>query len=187
MSDAYGFSTSPTGLVVRLDQVERALLATFARQMIEFVAPAPTDPDADPLEAFVGIDRATDTPDDPVLARLFPDAYRDDPDASMEFRRFTERSLRDAKVASAAAVAAALEPDAEGPRDIEIDTVDVPAWLGFLNDTRLALGTRLEITEDSHDELAGLADDDPRVGPLHVYDWLTYLQDSMVQLLLPPE
>ncbi|HEY6297732.1 MAG TPA: DUF2017 family protein, partial [Streptosporangiaceae bacterium] len=37
------------------------------------------------------------TPDDPVLARLLPDGYRDDPDAAGEFRKYTEPGLRTAK------------------------------------------------------------------------------------------
>ncbi len=58
------------------------------------------------------------------------------------------------------------------------------AWLGFLNDTRLTLGSRLDISEDNHDELASLPEDDPRAGLFQVYDWLTFLQESIVQHLL---
>ena len=57
--------------------------------------------------------------------------------------------------------------------------------LGFLNDTRLTLGSRLDMTEDSHDALASLPEDDPRAGLFHVYDWLTYLQDTLVRLVMP--
>ena len=49
----------------------------------------------------IGIDPFAVTPDDPALHRLFPDAYADDEDASAEFRRFTERSLRDGKLGRA--------------------------------------------------------------------------------------
>jgi hypothetical protein len=61
---------------------------------------------------------------------------------------------------------------------------DLSAWIGFLNDARLTLGTRLGITEESHDELASLPDADPRAGLYQVYDWLTFLQESLVQQLL---
>ena len=47
------------------------------------------------------------------------------------------------------------------------------SWLGLLNDARIAIGTRIQISEDNHEELAGLPDDDPRSGLFHVYDWLT--------------
>lgn len=182
MGSSYGFSRSRRGVIrLKIDDVERALLLSLANQMREFVAPEPTDPDADPLAAMVGIDAVARVPEDPALARLLPDAFLDDEEAAGEFRRFTERSLRETKVANATAVAAALESDGS---PLPIDDVDV--WLGFLNDTRLALGTRLEIAEDNHDELAALPEDDPRLGLFHVYDWLTYLQDSLVQLLLLP-
>ncbi len=38
-----------------------------------------------------------DAPADPVLARLLPDAYQEDPEAASEFRKYTESSLREAK------------------------------------------------------------------------------------------
>jgi hypothetical protein len=183
MGGKYGFSRSRKGVLrLRLDEIERGLLLSLAQQIADFVAPAPSDPDADPLAAFVGIDAVAEVPDDPALARLLPDAYRDDEEASREFRRFTERGLRESKMAGALVVAGAL---AEASDEVVIPADQVGAWLGFLNDTRLALGTRLEITEDAHDELAALPDDDPRSGLFHVYDWLTYLQDTLVRLLMP--
>ena len=42
----------------------------------------------------------TTEPEDPVLARLFPTAYPGDEEASAEFRRFTEGTLRDGKAAA---------------------------------------------------------------------------------------
>lgn len=181
MAKAYGFSKGRRGSVsINLDQPERELLRSLAGQIEEFVAPDPLDPDADPLAALVGIDETAEVPDDPALARLFPDAFVDDDEASADFRRFTERSLREAKVAHARVVIAALE---SGASDIPKDQVG--AWLGFLNDTRLTLGSRLDMTEDSHDALASLPEDDPRAGLFHVYDWLTYLQDTLVRLVMP--
>ena len=60
-------------------------------------------------------------------------------------------------------------------------------WLGFLNDARIAIGIRLEVTEENHDELAELPEGDPRAGLFDVYDWLTFLQDSLVKLHLPAD
>lgn len=181
MDEPHGFSRASSGdIAVRLDAVERGLLLTLARQVAEFVAPPAADPDADPLAAIVGIDATAEVPDDPALARLFPDAFTDDPEASSEFRRFTERGLREAKLAHALVVIAALESAATAIPGEQVD-----AWLGFLNDTRLTLGTRLAITEDNHEVFAALDEDDPRLGLYHVYDWLTHLQDTLVRLLLP--
>jgi hypothetical protein len=181
MGKAYGFSRGRKREVrVNLPDVERSLLLSLAEQLVAFVGPEPASADADPLATMVGIDATAETPEDPALARLLPDAFLDDPDAAAEFRRFTERDLRATKVAHSSLVIADLEAQLEVLPDDHL-----AAWLGFLNDARLALGTRLEITEDNHDELAGLPDEDPRAGMFQVYDWLTYLQDSLVQLLLP--
>jgi Domain of unknown function (DUF2017) len=169
------------GLHVSLEDVEVALLQSLARQLQDLVGPR-HDPDADPLEALVGIDPLAQTPDDPALRRLLPDAYLDDADAAGEFRRFTERDLRAAKADNARLVDAQLEHEGG---DVTIAGDAIPAWLGFLNDTRLTIGTRLEISEENHDDLADLPDSDPRSGLFQVYDWLTFLQESIVQRILP--
>jgi Domain of unknown function (DUF2017) len=54
--------------------------------------------------------------------------------------------------------------------------------LGALNDARLALGTRLGVTEDP--EYESIADSDPDAGAYAVYGWLTWVQDDLVQVLL---
>jgi hypothetical protein len=181
MSQPYGFSRGRRGgLRIRLDEVERLLLTSLADQMIAFVSPPPRDPGGDPLAEMVGIDEEAEVPDDPALARLFPDAFIDDPDAAADFRRFTERGLRERKAAQARTVRADLD---DLPDSLPDD--HAAAWLGFLNDTRLTLGARLEITEDAHEEFAGLPDDDPRAALFQVYDWLTFLEDSLVQQLMP--
>lgn len=168
------------GLHVSLEEVEVALLQSLARQLQDLVGPR-DDPDADPLFAMVGIDPVAQTPDDPALRRLLPDAYLDDEDAAGQFRRFTERDLRESKAANARLVDAQL---AEEGGEVTISGDSIAAWLGFLNDTRLTIGTRLEISEENHDELADLPDSDPRSGLFQVYDWLTFLQESIVQRLL---
>ena len=50
---------------------------------------APDDglPSADDLAAMIGLTENHELPSDPALARLLPDAYSDDPEASGEFRR----------------------------------------------------------------------------------------------------
>ena len=168
------------GFLLELEEVEVALLQSLARQLVDFVGPQER-PGEDPLAAMVGIDPLAETPDDPALRRLLPDAYADDEEAAGEFRRFTERSLREGKVRNAQAV---LDDLQDGPRTVEIRGERIAAWLGFLNDTRLTIGTRLELTEDNHDLLATLPEDDPRAGLFQVYDWLTFVQESMVQGLL---
>jgi hypothetical protein len=166
------------GIPVRLEEVEVALLLSLAAQMVDLLAPPA---DEDPLVALVGIDPDATVPEDPALQRLLPDAYSDDPEAAAQFRRFTERDLRESKVVNAREVAAEL---AEADGVVMVTEERLGAWLGFLNDTRLTIGSRLGITEENHAELAGLPDDDPRAGLFQVYDWLTFLQESLVQRAL---
>lgn len=178
-----GFQSTGTGrIVVRLDEFEQALIRSLAEQVIDFIAPQAAAGGSDPLAVLVGIDEHAESPQDPALARLLPDAYRDDAEASDDFRRFTERSLRETKVAHARTVIDALERSGE---KVTLSRDEATSWLGFLNDARLAIGTRIEITEENHEELAELDDHDPRAGLFQVYDWLTFLQDSLVQRLLP--
>src|SRR5215831_4992308 len=63
---------------------------------------------AEDLAAMIGATGPSSPPADPVLARLLPDAYRDDPEAAGEFRRYTEQGLRSGKVAAAQTVLATL-------------------------------------------------------------------------------
>jgi len=130
--------------------------------------------------AVFGMDGPAAPPEDPVLARLLPDAYGDDPEAAGDFRRYTEQGLRSGKVAAARTVLATLPSD--GGR-VRLSPGDAEAWLRSLNDVRLALGVLLGITEDYEHEPAELDPEDPREAYLHVYDWLTFLQETLVRAL----
>jgi len=117
------------------------------------------------------------TPVDPVLARLLPDAYQDDPDAAGEFRKYTESSLREAKKYFAQTLLETLPP--EGGR-VKLNADQARDWLRALNDVRLMFGVRLEVTEDFEDQLAALDPNDPRFAAFEVYGWLGTLQESLV-------
>jgi hypothetical protein len=178
--DGHGFRRTRVGrIVVRLDDVERSILTDLVSQLVELVTPdsRPWGEDEDPLARLVGIDPLAERSNDPALARLFPDAYPDDDEASGEFRRFTERSLRDVKLAHARTVLASLERTGG---KLTLGDAEALAWLGCLNDVRLAVGSRLEITEDNADALEELDEDDPRFMLVQVYGWLTFLQETLV-------
>ena len=177
----YGFQRTATGRVVlRVDQVERGLLMSVARQVMDLVQPAEASPDQDPLAAQLGwVDGDVGISDDPAVARLLPDAYHD-PDDAREFRRFTENDLRQSKMQHAMTVVEEIERSGE-----KVAVTSTDSWLGLPNDARIAIGTRIQISEDNHEELAGLPDDDPRSGLFHVYDWLTFLQESLVRCVDP--
>lgn len=176
-----GFHRTMSGrFVVKVDSTERGLLLSVARQVIDLVRPADLPQAADPLAYQWGwAEDDGQAPDDPAVARLLPSGYAEEEDAR-DFRRFTERDLRSTKVRHATDVVGDIEGSGK-----KIVTTVPDSWLGLLNDARLAIGTRIQISEDNHDELAGLPDGDPRVGLLHVYDWLTFLQESLVRCLNP--
>ena len=143
---------------------------------------AATDPDdLDDLDDLLGPGTRLTTPDDPILARLLPDGYRDDPDAAGEFRRYTESSLRDAKRAAAQTLLDTL-PSQGGP--VKLNADEAQAWLRALNDVRLAIGTRLDVTEDFEEQLAAIDPEDPRAAAFEVYGWLGAVQASLVQALM---
>jgi hypothetical protein len=120
------------------------------------------------------------TPQDPVLARLLPDAYPDDPAAADEFRKYTESSLREAKKYFAQTLLDTLP--ANGGR-VKLTGDQARDWLRALNDVRLMFGVRLEVTEDFEEQLAALNPEDPKVAAFEVYGWLGAVQESLVQAL----
>jgi hypothetical protein len=123
---------------------------------------------------------AAQAPDDPVLARLLPDAYSDDPEAAGEFRKYTEPALRSAKYEVGQQVLDTL-PEAGGR--IQLTKDQALAWLKALNDVRLALGVRLGVTEEFEEQWARLKPDDPQWAAYEVYAWLGAVQESLVQAL----
>lgn len=194
-----GFVRRPGGgALVVLGAHEAALVATLAGQLVELLRdaePSPAAVGADPLASLVDLTGPVEAPTDPVLARLLPDAYPDDPESAADFRRFTERGLRDGKVADACTVvdslrAAGLPADPTAGVDaddlqVSLDAEGAHSWLRCLADLRLALATRLGIEQDDDEVWAALPPDDPR-GHVHdIYDWLGYLQETLVQTLSP--
>lgn len=127
-----------------------------------------------------GGDHAPRIPRDPVLARLLPDAYQDDPKAAEEFRKYTESSLREAKTEFARVMLDTL-PE-EGGR-IRLTGDQARDWMRALNDVRLMFGVRLDVSEDFEEQLAALDPDDPVVPAFEVYGWLGTIQESLVQAL----
>jgi hypothetical protein len=131
----------------------------------------------DQLEQLLDAD-ADDVGGDPVLIRLLPDGHRGDPELAADYRELTEASLRSGKADDLATVRATLP---EGGGEVRLDADQAAAWLRSTNDLRLALGTRLDISEDteSPEEITG--DEDQQ---LAVYYWLTALQGSLVDALV---
>jgi hypothetical protein len=122
---------------------------------------------------------------DPALARLLPDAYPDDPEASAEFRRFTAERLAETKAQNAQAVIASLSGPAEGGApdgavDVRLDAEQAQAWLRALTDIRLGLAAGLGIEEDGDE---GDIHDLESATRRAVYDWLAAVQEFLVLAL----
>ncbi len=199
MSSAFRRSRSGA-VTVRLEPVDAAVLAHLVEQVVMLLGdgelagaePAGAEPAGgvpDPLLAALGpgfgqSSTSVRPPTDEVLARLLPDGYRDDPEAAAEFRRFTEHDLRSRKIAAAKTVLETIASAEQGGGKIILNSSQANDWLGLLNDLRLAVGIRLDVSEDYHDVVAGLADDDPRLPMYEVYEWLTFMQDSLVDALM---
>jgi hypothetical protein len=66
---------------------------------------------------------------------------------------------------------------------VDLDHDNANAWLGAINDIRLALGVRLKVEKRSQEELALLAPDDPLRGVYAVYTWLGWLQGTLLESL----
>jgi hypothetical protein len=131
----------------------------------------------DQLDQLLEAD-AEDVGGDPVMARLLPDGHRGDPELAADYRELTESSLRSGKADDLAMVRATL-PDSGG--EVRLDAEQAAAWLRTSNDLRLAMGTRLDIREDTEppEEITGEEDQQ-----LAVYYWLTALQGSLVDALV---
>ena len=164
-------------IVIQIEPFEVKVLGDLANQLLDIASPnSEVVENEDPLAALIGIDSQAAKPTDPISSRLFPDAYPDDPDASMEFRRFTERSLRDTNVTRAKRVLA----DLEGRTKLTLNSDQWQQWVGFLNSLRLALGTRLEIDQESWNEER--SESDPLYQLHELYDWLTWMQETLISI-----
>ncbi len=189
---ARGFRRTRRGIRGRLDEHERSLLAHLLVEVHELLDDGGGPGDDDPLAQLVGIGTAVDAPSDPALARLLPDAHRDDAEAAADFRRYTEAGLRERKRAGLERARRTL--GREGP--LLLDEDEARAWVVALTDVRLVLASRmgLEVDED-HERLEALAaaeaaEEDEQPGGvaflLAVYDFLTWLQETLVEALMEP-
>ncbi|MEE2056710.1 oxidative stress transcriptional regulator AosR [Rhodococcus artemisiae] len=167
--------------------VLRSLVASVLGMLEDRSAQAPQDD----LAELTGLRTGNSTPPEiPALERLLPDFHRPDADASVNpddeagdlngaLRSLHEPSIIDAKLAAGAVI---LRTVPEDGGKVVLNPEQAEAWLYGLNDVRLALGTTLGIDDDTPE---ALDDDDPRAPHLDVYHWLTWMQDSLVQALLP--
>jgi hypothetical protein len=125
-------------------------------------------------------------PEDGVYARFFPRAYLDPTEemAEQEWRELVHPELLRQRVAALELVSATLARGqvSKGRVEVELAPEEVEAWLGVLNDARLALGTRLGVTEDLDERV--IDPSDPNAAAHAIYGWLTWLEGDLVETLL---
>lgn len=143
----------PTGegdFALRLSDGERELLRTLPGE----------------LRALLGSEH-----EDPSLRRLFPPAYERDEEDEAEYRRLMAEELLEGRRAALRLV----EETASGDR---LTAEELDGWLRALNDLRLVLGTRLDVTEETY--VTELDPAHPQIYELSVYAYLTWLQEQLV-------
>jgi hypothetical protein len=139
---------------LRLSDAERDLLRRLSAELLDLLA---------------------DDPDDPTLRRLRPSAYEDDPEAEGEYRRLMQAELEEGR----REVLRVFSETADRER---LTAEELDAWLRALTDLRLALGTRLEVTEDTYAQ--DIDPRDPAAYELSVFAYLSWLQEQAVEAAL---
>jgi Domain of unknown function (DUF2017) len=184
----------PDGTIgLRLVERERSILRALLGDLREIVGEEAAPPglielddegeDVDADEGGAAADDAGADPDDaepvdvltdPVLIRLYPDARPDDPAWSARFRDMIRSDLDDARRENLAVVEDTLDA-----RSIDDDQAE--AWLHVLNDLRLVMGTRLDITEER--EAEPFDPEDPDAAAMIVYAYTGWLEGQFVDVL----
>jgi hypothetical protein len=139
---------------VRLPAEERELLRTLAPQLRQLL---------------------DDDLSDPGLRRLFPTAYADDPAREEEYKRMVRDDLLDRRRAAVDTLLATIDRT-------RLTEEELLAWMGAVNDLRLVLGTRLDVSE----EMDPAPDpSDPSAAMLSLYGYLGYLLEMLVEAITP--
>ena len=113
--------------------------------------------------------------DDPSLKRLFPPAYLDDPEKDADYQRL----MRDELLMRHEQSLATMEETIDAT---ELEEEQLHAWMAALNELRLVLGTRLDVTED--EDFGADLDPSNELAPAYaLYGYLGWLQDEVVTAL----
>jgi uncharacterized protein DUF2017 len=112
--------------------------------------------------------------EDPAVGRLFPPGYADDPEASAEYRRLVRDDLLEGHLEALRVMEATLDA-----RRLTED--QLVSWLGAVNDLRLVLGTKLDVTEESYER--EIPEDHPDAPGLALYFYLGWLEEQIVEAL----
>ena len=112
--------------------------------------------------------------DDPAVARLNPSACLDDTEVDAEYHQMMDDDLDAGRLEALAS----FEKTVDNTR---LDEEEAQAWMRAINDTRLVLGTRLDVREDPAERR--VSPDDPRAPGFALYDYLSLLTQELVEAL----
>jgi hypothetical protein len=180
---ARAFNYGLKGITGYLEPAERELLRSLFDDVVSMLEPEQRA-SQDPLAALVGLDTDAREPSDRALRRLLPNVMKNDDDASLEFRRLTERSLREGKIGALRAAALGLDKE-----ELVLSPADARHWSAALNDVRLVLAERLDIRDEADAEHVHQMQDWSQAEDVEsylalVYNFTTWLQESLVQAML---
>ncbi|MDP5228367.1 MULTISPECIES: DUF2017 domain-containing protein [Arthrobacter] len=176
------FVPGSRGISGHLEEEERDLLRKVFGDVIQMLEPEARESE-DPLVALTGIDPHAAPPRDAALRRLLPDGVKDGDEAALEFRRLTERSLRESKIGSLRAASLLLEGS-----ELQLNSEEARHLAMALNDVRLVVSERLEIRTEADAEAVHAMHDWSKADDLEeylsvLYNFVTWLQESLVQAM----
>jgi len=178
-----GFKLTRKGITAALEPGERSLLRDLFSDVASMLEPE-TPAQEDPLAAMIGMDTSAELPEDPALLRLLPNGVHGNDDDALEFRRLTERSLREGKIGALRAASMALEAS-----PLHLDSEQARHFARALNDVRLVLGSRLGLeTDEDAEALHSITEPDDAQDVddylALVYNFVTWLQETLMKALL---
>ena len=124
------------------------------------------------LRMLVRAETSTAVDETSLVRRLFPTAHPSDADREHEYQEMVRGPLVEQRLASIDTVEQTLDSDT-------LDEDTAGCWMRTLNDLRLVVGTRLDVSEDQTE----IDIDDPDAQLHAVYDYLGFLVDRLVVAL----
>jgi hypothetical protein len=109
---------------------------------------------------------------DPDTRRLFPTAYVSDPERDAEYHKLVGDDLLRGQLEALDVVERTIDGQT-------VDRDELEAWMRAVNGVRLALGTKLDVSEEG----VVIDPDDPDIHLIVMYRVLDILLGAMVQVL----
>jgi len=144
----------------------------FARDRHGRIRPGLEAPERELLKMLPEQARELVDHDDRSSQRLFPVAYPDDEAAQADYREMMGTQLLEHHQQALDILLSTVDA-------ATIDTDELQGWLGAVEVLRLLLGTQLDVSED----MTEVDPADPRADQFTVYQYLSMLQNEIVDTL----